>query len=182
MLEQIIMAGSGGQGIQFNGQVLARAAVKQGLEATYVPSYGAERRGGPSFCSVVLGDSDIYAPVFQNPDVFLAFDQRARNQYAARVKASGVIIANSDLASRSAHGEQARVISIPASQMAREIRREGGPLNLIMLGAYLGLDRGVQLETVRGILEYRLAKKSELLHMNLVALTRGSEFVIGSQS
>ena len=85
MLTEIVIAGSGGQGIQFAGQVLARAAMQQGLYVTYVPAYGAERRGGASFCSVVLSDEFVFAPVFQRPDVLLALDQRGRNQYAASV-------------------------------------------------------------------------------------------------
>ncbi len=175
MLDQIIMAGSGGQGIQFNGQILARAAVQQGLETTYVPSYGGERRGGPSFCSVAIADQPIYAPLFQNPDFFLAFDQRARTQYGASVKATGVIVVNADLATQPASGEKARVILLPASRLAEGVNRDAPPINLVMLGAYLALDRGVRKEALQHILEVRFPKKPQVLKNNLQALSIGVE-------
>lgn len=177
MLDQIIMAGSGGQGIQLNGQILARAAVHQGLEATYVPTYGAERRGGPSFCAVAVADQPIYATLFNNPDVFLAFDQRARTQYAASVKASGVIVANTDLATQPAPGEKARVISISASRLAEKVHSVAPPLNLVMLGAYLALGRGVNIEALREMLEVRFLNKKPVLQSNLKALDQGVEAV-----
>ena len=37
---KIIVAGSGGQGALRVGQMIAYAAVNQGLEATWLPSYG----------------------------------------------------------------------------------------------------------------------------------------------
>ncbi|MEW6515308.1 MAG: 2-oxoacid:acceptor oxidoreductase family protein [candidate division FCPU426 bacterium] len=175
MLEQIIIAGSGGQGIQFCGQLLARAAVRQGLEATYVPSYGAERRGGPSFCSVVAADRSIYASLFKHPDIFLALDQRARNQYASSLLNAGIMLVNTDLAGQPATGEQARVIGLSASRLAEKINFEQPPLNLVMLGAYLGLDRGVSIEAVRAELEARFAGKPDVKQRNLQALDLGWE-------
>lgn len=175
MLEQIIIAGSGGQGIQFCGQLLARAAVRQGLEATYVPSYGAERRGGPSFCSVVAADQPIYASLFKYPSVFLALDQRARNQYAASLLANGILLVNADLAPQAAAGEQAKVISLPASRLAEKVSFEQPPLNLVLLGAYLGLNRVVRTDSVKAELEVRFAKKPEVLERNLRALSLGLE-------
>jgi 2-oxoglutarate ferredoxin oxidoreductase subunit gamma len=175
MLEQIIIAGSGGQGIQFCGQLLARAAVQQGLEATYVPSYGAERRGGPSFCSVVLADRPIYASLFKHPGVFLALDQRARNQYADSLLESGIILVNTDLAPQAAPGERARVLGLPASRLAEKVSFEQPPLNLIMLGAYLSLNRGARTDAVEAELKTRFAKKPDVLERNLRALTLGLE-------
>jgi len=176
MLEQIVLAGSGGQGIQFAGQLLARAAVRQGLEATYVPSYGAERRGGPSFCFVVVADKPIHAPVFKHSDVLLAFDQRARMQYASLVKPSGLIILNSDLASHATDEELARVVSLPASTLADRFRKDSA-FNMVMLGAYLTLRRTVTMEMVRTVLQTETAKKQEWLEFNLKTLEQGAEAV-----
>lgn len=175
MREQIIIAGSGGQGIQFCGQLLARAAIRQGLEATYVPSYGAERRGGPSFSSAVLADQPVYASLFKHPDVFLAFDQRARNQYADSLLESGIILVNTDLAPQAAAREQARVIGLPASRLAEKVNFEQPPLNLVLLGAYLGLNRAARLESVQAELKARFAKRPDVLERNLQALTLGLE-------
>lgn len=176
MRTEIIMAGSGGQGVQFAGQNLARAALAQGLKATYVPSYSAERRGGPSFCSVVVADRPIYTPVFTRPDVLLAFDRRGRNQYADQVKPGGLIVSNQDLAPDAAPGESAPVLSVPASTLAEGLGRRDA-MNLVLLGAYLARSGLVALERSRDTLrESAGRKKPELLEGNLEALARGAAF------
>ncbi len=176
MLKQIVIAGSGGQGIQFAGQFLASSAVRQGLEATYVPNYGAERRGGPSYCSVVVADGPIYAPVFAQPDVLIAFDQRARNQYGALVKPAGLILTNSDLAAQKAAAEQARVVSIPASSLGDQLR-PGSGFNLVMLGAFLAIFSGVEVKTAEAVLKEQCAKKPGTLEINLQGLAKGAEII-----
>ncbi|MCD4814418.1 2-oxoacid:acceptor oxidoreductase family protein [bacterium] len=179
MFNRIIIAGSGGQGIQFDGQLLARAAVQQNLVATYVPTYGAERRGGPSFCYVVVANKEVYTPIFKHPDILIAFDQRARNTYGALIRENGKILVNSDLASQPAENESSEVISIPASSIANKIYPENGPLNLVMLGAFLAIVPGVHMEPIREILQHRFANKQERLQVNLVALQKGTESVAG---
>jgi 2-oxoglutarate ferredoxin oxidoreductase subunit gamma len=177
MLTEIVMAGSGGQGIQFAGQILAQAAVRQGLNATYNPSYGAERRGGTSYCSVVIADELIYAPVFPRPDVLLCFDQRGRHQYGPAVKSGGLILANQDLASVAAAGEAAGcVVALPASTLAERICRDGA-LNLVMLGAYVTLAGLVAAEQVRTLVTEKSRRRPELLASNLEALALGETWM-----
>ncbi|MHC5052288.1 MAG: 2-oxoacid:acceptor oxidoreductase family protein, partial [Planctomycetota bacterium] len=43
---EVVMAGFGGQGMLMAGKVLAEAAMAQGLEVSWLPSYGPEMRGG----------------------------------------------------------------------------------------------------------------------------------------
>lgn len=176
MLTQIVLAGSGGQGIQFAGQILAQAAIRQGLNATYVPAYGAERRGGPSFCSVVISDEPIYAPVFGRPDVLLGFDQRGRNQYGAQVKPDGLILANENLAGEPAAGEKARRVSLlPATVLAEKICKDGA-MNLVMLGAYAALSELVDGEHLQACVKEKSRKKAERLDANLQALAAGESW------
>jgi len=52
--EKIIAAGSGGQGIMLLGKLLAEAGMRAGLRVTWLPSYGAEVRGGTANCMVVI--------------------------------------------------------------------------------------------------------------------------------
>lgn len=40
------IAGFGGQGVMSAGVVLANCATREGLNATWLPSYGPEMRGG----------------------------------------------------------------------------------------------------------------------------------------
>ena len=62
MQKEIIIAGFGGQGVLFGGQVLAYAAMDSGKEVTWIPSYGPEMRGGTANCTVVIADHEIGSP------------------------------------------------------------------------------------------------------------------------
>ena len=56
---EVIMAGFGGQGILLAGKVLAQAAMDQGLEVSWLPSYGPEMRGGTANVIVCFSDRPI---------------------------------------------------------------------------------------------------------------------------
>ena len=84
MIEQIIIAGSGGQGVLTLGIYLARAAAFEGKNVAWLPAYGAEKRGGPSFCSLIISDTEIFSPVVETPDTLIAFDQRAIENYMGK--------------------------------------------------------------------------------------------------
>ena len=43
--KKVFVAGFGGQGVLLIGQMLAYAAMYEGKEATWMPSYGPEMRG-----------------------------------------------------------------------------------------------------------------------------------------
>ena len=61
---KILISGFGGQGILFLGKVIAQAAMYSGLEASWLPSYGPEMRGGTANCRVVISDEEISSPAF----------------------------------------------------------------------------------------------------------------------
>jgi 2-oxoglutarate ferredoxin oxidoreductase subunit gamma len=60
MQKEILIAGFGGQGVLFAGQVLAYAALDFGKEVTWIPSYGPEMRGGTANCTVVIADEETH--------------------------------------------------------------------------------------------------------------------------
>ena len=47
---KILIAGSGGQGVMVMGQMIAKSAILEGKQVTYLPSYGPEMRGGTANC------------------------------------------------------------------------------------------------------------------------------------
>jgi 2-oxoglutarate ferredoxin oxidoreductase subunit gamma len=63
-----IFAGFGGQGILFAGKVLAEAAMLEGLEVLWIPSYGPEMRGGTASCTVIVADEAIGSPIVDRAD------------------------------------------------------------------------------------------------------------------
>jgi 2-oxoglutarate ferredoxin oxidoreductase subunit gamma len=56
MQTEIIIAGFGGQGVLFAGQLLAYAALGERKSVTWIPSYGPEMRGGTANCTVIIAD------------------------------------------------------------------------------------------------------------------------------
>jgi len=74
MQTEIVIAGFGGQGILFAGQVLAYAAMDSGKEVTWIPSYGPEMRGGTANCTVIIADEEIGSPLVRNPKGVIALN------------------------------------------------------------------------------------------------------------
>ena len=93
----VIMAGFGGQGIQIISQVLVVAAINKGLEVTYLPSYGVEKRGGRTNVTVMVSDEEIGSPVTGHPCAVIAMDKIALDQYQDMVQDNGLLIANTSL-------------------------------------------------------------------------------------
>jgi len=81
MQKEIIIAGFGGQGVLFGGQVLAYAAMDTGKEVTWIPSYGPEMRGGTANCTVIIADDEIGSPLVKNPPLAIALNLPSFDRY-----------------------------------------------------------------------------------------------------
>ena len=85
MQKEIIIAGFGGQGVLFGGQVVAYAAMDAGKEVTWIPSYGPEMRGGTANCTVVIADDEIGSPLVKNPPLAIALNLPSFDKYEAEL-------------------------------------------------------------------------------------------------
>ncbi len=92
MQQEVIIAGFGGQGVLFAGQLLAYAAMDAGKEVTWIPSYGPEMRGGTANCTVVISDEEIGSPFVKNPAAVLAMNLPSLDKYEDLVKPGGVLV------------------------------------------------------------------------------------------
>ena len=99
MQSEIMFAGFGGQGILLIGKVLAHAAMEEGFEVAWVPSYGPEMRGGTAYCTVVISDRPIGSPIIKNPMHLVAMNGPSLEKFAPTVKKDGIIFVNSSLIS-----------------------------------------------------------------------------------
>src|SRR5664279_3267293 len=99
MEHSVVFAGFGGQGLLFAGQVLARAAIKDGLEVFWIPSYGPEMRGGTASCTVILGDDPIGSPVVDRFDAAIVMNLPSLRKFGPRVATGGLVIVNTSLLS-----------------------------------------------------------------------------------
>ncbi len=176
MQTEIIIAGFGGQGILFAGQLLAYAAMDSGYEVTWIPSYGPEMRGGTANCTVIISDEEIGAPTVLNPKAALVFNLPSLDKYESLVVPGGALIANASLVDRSFIRSDLKAVMIPANEMA-EALGDKRLTNMIMLGAMLGCMPVLPREAIEKALEDHLpARHKRLLPMNFQALLQGAEF------
>ena len=98
MMDKVILAGFGGQGVMFLGKLLAYAGMGSDLELCWIPSYGPEMRGGTANCSVILSDEEIHSPVIDKADGAIVLNKPAYEKFSSRIKPGGVLIVNSSLA------------------------------------------------------------------------------------
>lgn len=175
MHQEVIMAGTGGQGIMVIGQLLAHAAVVEDKNVVWFPSYGPETRGGTADCTVIVSDDQIGSPVTAAPDTLLAMSQVQIPRHAGKVKREGVIIYNSSLVETPTEREDCRLIAISANEIADEL----GNLkiaNMVMLGAFIEVTKSVTIESAVHALKMVLPPhRHNLIPLNESALRRGAE-------
>lgn len=175
MQTEIIIAGFGGQGILFAGQLLAYAALDAGQVVTWIPSYGPEMRGGTANCTVVIADEEIGAPTVRNPRAALAFNLPSFDKYERLVVPGGVFIANASLINRGFTRTDLKAAMVPANEIA-EALGDKRLTNMVMLGAMLELLPVLPLEALEKTLAGHLPERHKrLLPLNYQALRQGAE-------
>ncbi len=176
MQTEIILAGFGGQGILFAGQLLTYAGMEAGLEVTWIPSYGPEMRGGTANCTVVIADEPIGAATVKNPKAALVFNLPSFDKYEPLVIQGGVLIANGSLINRSFSRTDITAIMLPANEMAESL----GDIrltNMVMLGALLETLPILSIEAIEQTLKARLPTRHKyLLQANYDAIRRGASY------
>jgi 2-oxoglutarate ferredoxin oxidoreductase subunit gamma len=176
MQTEIMIAGFGGQGILFAGQVLAYTAMDEGKVVTWIPSYGPEMRGGTANCTVIIADEEIGAPTVLNPKAALVFNLPSFDKYEPLVVEGGVLIANTSLVNRSVQRTDLKAVMIPANEIA-EALGDRRLTNMVMLGAMLGALPVLPIEAVKKSLEAHLPERHKrLLPLNYKAIHQGAEF------
>jgi 2-oxoglutarate ferredoxin oxidoreductase subunit gamma len=176
MREEFHFRGSGGQGIQLMGLVLAHSALQEGLHVSWIASYGAERRGGTSFCSVTVSDEPVDCPVTDQPTLLFTMDQRAARAYVPSLPPDAVLVYNTSLVSEIPAGSF-RAYGVEASKLAAEAKLAPAA-NMAALGAVLAVKPVVKLTAVAQALPTALgARKSHLASANFSVLESGFKAV-----
>jgi 2-oxoglutarate ferredoxin oxidoreductase subunit gamma len=177
--EEVVVAGFGGQGIMLTGKLLAQTAMKAGRDVTYMPSYGAEVRGGTANCMVVIATEPIASPIVTRPDSLIAMNKASLNKFAGRVKRGGLLVINSSLIDEDLSGkldETIEVLAVPADELAVELGNQKAA-NMVALGAYLERKGLFGADAAAGALPQVLARRyHKTLPVNTEALRKGAEF------
>jgi 2-oxoglutarate ferredoxin oxidoreductase subunit gamma len=177
LYEEVIIAGFGGQGIILLGKLLAQTAMKAGKEVTYMPSYGAEMRGGTANSKVIISERPIANPVVNKPDSLIVMNKASVNKFAPLVKNPGLVVMNSSLIeTRPALDKGIEILAVPADDIAVELDSPRSA-NMVMLGAYLQKRSVFRAEEAAKSLADVLAKRyHQTLEVNARALRKGAEF------
>ena len=172
MLIKAIFAGFGGQGVLSMGLNLAQAAMLEDKNVTYLPSYGAEVRGGTANCTVVISNEEIASPVASSPEFVVAMNQPSMVKFQNQLQSGGVLFINSSLVEAEASRGDISVVNVPASSIAEEM---GSPksANMVMLGAFIKKSNLVSLSSIVQGLKSTLGKKQKQLAINEKALQAG---------
>jgi len=182
MTFETIMAGFGGQGLLFSGKVLAHAALIEGKELSWLPSYGPEMRGGTCNCSVIVSDDPVGSPIIAHPNVLMVMNEPSLDKFEDAVAPGGTVFVDSSLISRKVRRTDVEVIYIPATKMATEMEAKS-LANMVILGAIVEKLRCVDPGTVGTALRETIsARKADLLDLNLKAVEAGRAFMRGKAS
>ncbi|MEJ2746722.1 MAG: 2-oxoacid:acceptor oxidoreductase family protein [Anaerolineae bacterium] len=175
METSIIIAGFGGQGVLFAGQLLTYAGMDNGLHVTWIPSYGPEMRGGTANCTVIISDEEIGAPTVAHPDVAIVFSIPSFEKYEPLVKLGGLLIVNSSIIKDVSERTDIDIVTLPANAVGEEFG-SAKMMNMAAVGAMLAKRPFLSLEALCQTLQDHLpARKQHMLEANKQVLQRGFE-------
>lgn len=170
MEKNFILAGFGGQGILLAGTILANAFMLDDKNVTWYPCYGAEMRGGTVNCEIVVSDSEVSSVHKQDTDYALVLNQQSFDKFVKRVKAGGMIIANSTLVSESRPRDDIKYVFAPMGDMANELGTNK-VTNVVSLGVLASVcDIVNKASLALGVEKVLGEKKKDLLPLNIKAL------------
>jgi 2-oxoglutarate ferredoxin oxidoreductase subunit gamma len=152
MERRIIIAGAGGQGILFLGKLMAYAAMLEGREITWFPSYGAEIRGGTATCTVVISDEMIGSPVIKEADILIVLNEASYNKYLSRLVTNGTLIYDSSLVRPVVRREDIKQYPVPASEISAETGAAGSA-NMALIGALSAVSGLAGIDSIFSALE-----------------------------
>ena len=176
MLAEIAIAGLGGQGVLFIGRLLAEASLLEGREVVWVPSYGAEKRGGNVWCNVTISDEKIGALFISKPTIAIAMNPASLVKFEPAMKPGSLLVVNQSLIPSKVSREDISVVYVPANDLATEVG-DNSVGNLVALGTLLANRPVVSMSSIIGVMDSMLSKNQERLEVNKRALNQGYAWV-----
>ncbi len=170
---QFLIAGFGGQGVLLIGQILAKAAMDEGKNVSWMPSYGPEMRGGEANCAVVINDDPIGSPLVTEPPVAVVMNLPSMEKFEPTVQKGGVMLYNSSLIEALPKRKDINTYPIPCNDIATELENDR-VANMVMLGAVLGATDILSIDSVMAALADIFGpKRAHLLPLNRQAIEKG---------
>ena len=173
MDSNVLIAGFGGQGVLFTGQLYSNACMNEGLNVTWFPAYGAEMRGGTVNCTVCMSDDEIACAFVDKPTNVIALNAPSFERFESQIKTGGIMIVNSSLVKAEPKRKDITYKFVPLTEIATELGN-AKMTNVVSLGAFIKALPIVKKESVIALLKEKLTgKKAQMLEGNILALEKG---------
>jgi 2-oxoglutarate ferredoxin oxidoreductase subunit gamma len=184
---RILIAGSGGQGILFLGMLIAHAAMLEGKEVTWFPSYGAEIRGGTANCTVIISHYMIGSPVIRNVDALISMNRPSYDRFLRRVAPGGIVVLDSTFLHPAdikppAMGNDIKCISVPATKLSASLHAPKSA-NMAMIGAFISATHTLKKESLfKALIEITPPHRKHLLEINREIIEKGYALIENKES
>ena len=176
MIDKVVLAGFGGQGVMFIGKVLAYAGMQDEYNVCWIPSYGPEMRGGTANCSVIIANDEIHSPVIERADFGITLNQQSFEKFVTKINDNGVMFVNSSIVDvNTVNVDNVEIIAIPAGELANELCQPK-LANMVCLGALLKRSKLINLNNVEKAMKKLVGKRPEIFELNMKAIKLGLEY------
>jgi 2-oxoisovalerate ferredoxin oxidoreductase beta subunit len=167
------LAGAGGDGAQTAALLLARAAIDEGFDATHIPSYGPESRGGTSYADVRIAEDEVLSPACPRPHVLVAFNAPSLAKFGPEVAAGGLVVYDRSVVAHPPRLDPTvRVVGVDASETAIALGLPQAK-NIVALGALQAATGLFPVETLQDVIARALKDKPDLAARNRAAFAWG---------
>jgi len=177
LLIKTLISGFGGQGVLMMGYVLAVAGMRDGKNVTFLPTYGAEVRGGTANCTVAIADEDIASPVASSPEFVVVMNKPSLLRFQNMVQPGGGLFMNVSMIDCKPLRGDIEIFEVPANALAKDLGSDR-LTNMVMLGAYLRRTCLAPLHlTQKTIEEIFKPKGTSIIDLNKKALRVGYDYL-----
>lgn len=174
MVQEIIIAGFGGQGVMSMGQLLAYAGMLEGKHVSWIPSYGPEMRGGTANCAVTISEEEIGSPIVSEPNSLIVLNLPSLIKFEPTLVPGGLLLLNTLMTGQTYTRKDVKGHEIPAVEIADRLGNTK-VANMVMLGAYLKATNVVSVDSVIESLKKVLPeRRHNLIPLNRRALELGA--------
>ena len=176
MIERIIIAGFGGQGIMFLGKFIAWAAMRENKFVSFMPAYGAEVRGGTSHCAIVISDKEIASVAFDAIDTLIAMNSPSLAKFVHRLMSGCELFINGSMIDNAPKLNGVKVHNFKFTEIASELGN-ARTANMVALGAYLASKNLLSLKNILKLLPEAFKNNKKLQALNEQAIKAGMNLI-----
>lgn len=172
----IKLAGAGGDGAQTAALLLTQAAVNEGFDATHIPSYGPESRGGTSYADVHIAKDEVLSPSVPEPNILIAFNAPSLAKFGPDVISDGFIFFDSSVVTEPVMFQKTRQYGIPFTGIANSLKNPRMK-NIVALGSLHGATRLFEKDTFLTAIRMSPESRRDLIPVNEKAFELGIKAV-----